>query len=94
MFENETDMSEEETPQCDVDDILCQFEILRAYRGLQKNLGKENLLEKFPELEGVGGKIASEISLHRDKLHEAIEKCGGFTEEEITEEIEKIEAEE
>lgn len=78
-------------PECDVEDILCQFEILRAYRGLQKNLGKEEVLEKFPELEEVSGKIANEISLHRDQLKEAIEKCGGFTEEEITEEIERIE---
>lgn len=90
MFNEERD-SLEETPQCDVEDILCQFEILRAYRGLRENLGKENVLEKFPELEGVSEKIAGEISTHRDKLREAIEKCGGLTEEEITAEIEQIE---
>lgn len=85
------DTPEEDTPQCNVDDILCQFEILRAYRGLRENLGKENVLEKFPELEGVSERIVGEISTHQDKLREAIEKCGGLTEEEITEEIEQIE---
>jgi len=72
---------EEETPQCDVEDILCQVEILRAYRELQKNLGKENVLVKFPELEGVSGRISGEITAHRITLREAIERCGGLTEE-------------
>lgn len=94
MYDKERD-SLEETPQCDVDDILCQFEILRAYRGLKENLGKENVLALFPELEGISERIAGEISTHQGKLREAIKKCGGLTEDEITEGIEQLkEAEE
>ncbi|TES86928.1 hypothetical protein E3J95_00735 [Candidatus Aerophobetes bacterium] len=79
--------------QCDVDDILCQFEVLQNLRGLQKNLGNETFLEKFPEFEGMDRRIADEIKAYRGSLREALEKCSGLGEE-IIEEAAKLESEE
>ncbi len=51
-------MAEEERNHCDVDDVVCQMEVLVHLRGLQKGIGDEQLLDKFPELVGVEEAIA------------------------------------
>lgn len=39
-------MVEERTP-CDVDDVVCQMEVLAHLKGLQKGLGKEQVPPGF-----------------------------------------------
>lgn len=88
MYEKERD-SLPETPECNVDDILCEVEVLRHLRGLKKNLGETTFRERFPELKEAAGKIIEEIKLHRGTLREALEKCGSLTEEDVLEVEEK-----
>ena len=51
-------MAEEEINPCDVDDILCQMEVLAHLHGLQKGLGNSQFLDKFPKLTGLEEAIA------------------------------------
>ncbi len=51
-------MSGEERNPCDVDDVVCQMEVLAHLRGLQKGLGNSQFLDKFPELAGLAETIA------------------------------------
>ncbi len=51
-------MAEETRSPCDVDDVVGQMEVLAHVRGLQKGLGNEKFLDKFPELAGLEETIA------------------------------------
>ena len=51
-------MSEGEKSPCDVDDVVCQMEVLAHLRGLQKGLGNSQFLDKSPELAGLDEAIA------------------------------------
>ncbi len=53
-------MVEERTP-CDVDDVVCQMEVLAHLKGLQKERGQEQFLKQFPELVGVEVTIAPSV---------------------------------
>ena len=62
--------------ECDVDDVICQMEVLAHLRGLKKGLGEEKFREKFPELVDVEEKLTPKIKEQEDELQRALESCG------------------
>ncbi|MBA7690607.1 hypothetical protein ES703_99137 [subsurface metagenome] len=69
-------MTEEQKPKCDIDDIMCQMEVLGHLRGMKNVLGDERFKSSFPELEGLSDTIADKIGSQEITLKEALEKCG------------------
>ena len=67
--------------ECDVDDIICQLETLKNLRGLRANMGSESMLNRFPELSGMDGKLVLSIQETEGDLKTAIRKCGNIDEE-------------
>lgn len=65
-------MPEEPERRCDVDDILCQLEVLTHLKGLQGALGEERYRADFPELQGLDEKVRSQEAT----LREALGRCG------------------
>ena len=69
-------MTKEGTNPCDVDDVVCQIEVLAHLRGLQKGLGNEQFLEKFPELAGLEERLTPKIVEQEEALKQSLEDCG------------------
>ena len=65
-------MSENTESPCDVDDLLCQMQVLSHLRGLQSALGKDRYKADFPEFQGLDEKISSRST----ELRQALGKCG------------------
>ena len=61
--------------ECNVDDILCQLEVLKNLRELQEGLGNDWFKEKFPELLGVDIKLSETITEQNETIRQAIAKC-------------------
>lgn len=84
--------------ECDVDDILCQLEMLTHLKGIEKLQGSESFRERFPEFEGLGIRLSEEIVSQKSILRLAVTKCGQLDdlpveqlEQELSEEIEQEE---
>jgi len=77
-------MAEESEIKCDIDDLICQMQVLGHLKGMQGVLGEEKFRISFPELEGLSEKVADRISSQEISLKEALEKCGLPTPEETT----------
>ena len=71
---------ETKEPRCDVDDIICQLEILRDLKSLERNLSSESILPGWQEM---AKQIPEEIRKHQGSLKEALEKCGNLSEEDV-----------
>ncbi len=63
---------------CDVDSIICQLETLKNLRGLKTNMGSEEMLERFPQLSGLDGKLVESIKATEGDLKTAIAQCGNI----------------
>lgn len=72
--------------ECDVNDIICQLETLKSLRSLKTNMGTAAMLERFPQLEGMDGKLVESIQETEGDLKTAIRKCGNIDEEATLEE--------
>lgn len=70
------DEPREEGKPCDVDDVVCQMEVLAHLVGLQKGLGAEKFREKFPELVGIEEKLTPKIKEQEAVLQQSLENCG------------------
>ncbi len=77
--------------ECDVDNIICQLETLKSLRSLKANMGSEAMQERFPELQGLDGKLVESIRETEGDLKTAIAKCGQIDEEAILEMGETVE---
>ena len=70
-------MTEEpERPKCDIDDLLCQMQVLGHLKGMQSLLGEEKFRTGFPEFEGLSERVTERISTQETTLKEALERCG------------------
>jgi len=63
-------------PKCDIDDILCQIEVLGHLRGMKKLLGQEEFTNKFPKFKGLADTLSENITSQSATLKEALEGCG------------------
>lgn len=73
-------------PKCDVDDILCQFQVLNLLEGMENLLGTEKFQESFPEFTGMGEIVKERMSEQRETLQETMARCGIDTSEFVKEE--------
>ena len=62
-------------PECDIDDILCQMQVLTHLKGLQGLVGGEKFTESFPEFDGLDTVITEKIRIGEASLHEALKAC-------------------
>jgi len=70
-------MTEEpEKLKCDIDDILCQVQVLGHLKGLESVLGDERFRTRFPEFEGLSQKVTDSIDTQDESLKEALKRCG------------------
>jgi len=70
-------MTEElERPKCDIDDLLCQMQMLSHLRGMKGLLGDEKFKTSFAEFEGLDTTLTEKIQGQETTLKEALEKCG------------------
>lgn len=81
----------EERGECDVDDILCQIEVLRRMRDLKSALGNELFIQHFPELESLEPKLVEQIQNAEGNIRGALAKCGNIDlEPELTEAAKEV----
>lgn len=71
----------EEKPKCDVDDIMCQFQVLSYLEGMKNLLGSEKFQERYPEFKGLDDAVKERMGEQRVSIKEMMEKCGMPTEE-------------
>jgi hypothetical protein len=62
--------------QCDVDDLLCQVQVLGHLRGIKGLLGDEQFAQKFPEFDGLSDKLKNRVAQQEITVTEAMERCG------------------
>lgn len=73
--------------ECKVDDIICQLETLQALKTLERNLGKDSFLTKYPQLDGMQGLLKEEIETAQQSLKGSINACGNIDPDELPEEV-------
>lgn len=74
-----------ENRECDIDDILCQIEVLRSMRSLRSAMDNETFMKEFPELEGLDNKLLIKIQTTKGDIREALAQCGNIDLAEIAE---------
>lgn len=62
-------------PECNLDDLLCQMQVLSHLKGMQGLLG-EKFTDSFPEFEGLDTVVEEKIRNQEISLAEALERCG------------------
>ena len=75
--------TEPQRPKCDVDDIVCQLQVLSHLRGMQSAFGDEEFKSKFPEFDGWDKKIVDTIARQEVDLNETLKSCGLSSAEEL-----------
>lgn len=69
-------MTEEPEKKCDIDDILCQLQVMNYLEGMKNLLGSEKFKTRYPEFEGLEGTVAERMREQETTIKEAFEKCG------------------
>jgi len=67
---------QDEKPKCDIDDILCQLQVMSHLQGMERLLGSEKYQERFPEFKGLGATVTERIQQQEVTIKEVFEKCG------------------
>lgn len=80
----------EEKPKCDLDDLVCQMQVLGHLKGIKTVLGEEKYKAGFSEFEGLDTVLTVKISAQETTLKKALEKCGLSEVEEITVKPERV----
>lgn len=79
-------------PKCDIDDLMCQLQVMNLLGGMKNLLGDEKFKARYPEFEGLDQTVEGRIKEQKITIQEAYEKCG-LSEPEETIEPEIIEEE-
>jgi len=61
--------------ECDRDDVVCQIEVLNHLKALEKNLGQEAFLEKYPEALPLMERLPVEIEKQEGVAQASIDSC-------------------
>lgn len=69
--------------ECDIDDLVCQIQILAHLKGMQSLLGDEKFKTSYPEFEGLDTTLKEKIEIGEGTLREALDRCGLSPMEEI-----------
>lgn len=66
----------DEKPKCDIDDLLCQLQVMSHLQGMQSLLGSEKYQARFPEFADLGETVTERIKQQETTIKEAFENCG------------------
>ncbi len=80
-------MTEEQKPKCDIDDLMCQLQVMNLLGGMKNLLGSEKFKVRYPEFEGLEGTVSERMKEQETTIKEAFEKCGIPVPEEVEPEI-------
>lgn len=61
--------------ECNPDDVICQMEVLRHLQGLERQLGSELFLEKYPEAAPLRDKIARAMITQGNRVSQELASC-------------------
>jgi len=62
--------------ECDIDDLMCQFQVMNHLEGMEKLLGSETFKSRFPEFGDLGGVVTERMREQEGTIKEALAKCG------------------
>lgn len=68
-------MAEPTEKKCDIDDLLCQVQVLGHLRGMKGVLGEEGFASKFPEFQGLSEKLTERVAEQEITVRDAMERC-------------------
>ena len=73
--------------KCDIDDLMCQLQVMNYLGGMKNLLGSEKFKIRYPEFEGLEGTMIERMKEQETTIREAFERCGlPIPEEETVEE--------
>lgn len=72
-------------PECNIEDIVCQMQVLSHLKGIQGILGEEKFNSDFPEFDGLDMVLTERISTGEATLNETLKACGLSEEPEVEE---------
>ena len=62
--------------ECNIDDIICQIQVLSHLKGIQNLVGDEKFSTGFPEFEGLDMVLTEKIRTGEASLNETLKGCG------------------
>lgn len=69
-------MVEEPEKKCDIDDLMCQLQVMNLLGGMKNLLGSERFKTRYPEFEGLEETVSERMREQETTIREAFEKCG------------------
>lgn len=73
---NDLPNSEEQVPQCDVNDIVCQMQMLGHLQGMEKLMGSSKTFqEKYPDFADLIGVTRERIAEQEATLRDSFTRC-------------------
>ena len=67
---------------CDMDDVLCQMQVLAHLKGIQSTLGDERFKSTMPEMATIADSLPGRIASQEKTLRENMQNCGLLAREE------------
>ena len=72
--------------KCDIDDLMCQLQVMNYLGGMKNLLGSEKFKVRYPEFEGLQETVMERMKEQETTIREAFENCGlPIPEEELIE---------
>lgn len=89
-------MTEQPEKKCNIDDLLCQMQVLNHLEGMKNLIGTEKFQEKYPDFKELADVVRERMGEQRGTIKEIMERCGLDTgefkkEEGLTEKVESPE---
>lgn len=81
-------MSENPESQCNMDDLVCQMQVLAHLRGIEDVLGSDRFHGEMPEFSGFSEKLAETILTQERTIEETMRSCGLLAPDETAPQIE------
>lgn len=78
--------------ECDLDDVVCQLNVLKTLRELKGQVGTTNFQERFPEFTGLENTVAARIKESETSLKKALTACGALDNEDVESLVEQDES--
>lgn len=68
--------------KCDMEDLVCQMQVLAHLRGIQDVMGSGRFQTEMPELSGLSEKLTDTIQTQERSIEETMRTCGMLDPEE------------
>lgn len=62
--------------ECDINDILCDIEVLRSLRTLRQNISTDDFKTRYPEFSDLETRLSTDIQSSERNLKDALAQCG------------------